>query len=116
MSGDLVPQEVYTSPDFPAGKKFEPGDGPHSTYGITTRISDRVINAGGEDRDKPSAAKDTPLGHLRAHLTAVQDKVNIFLTERIDRQREEEKESSEKFEQKLLDVGVQDEDDESSAE
>lgn len=116
MSEDSVPRAVYSSPDIPAGKKFEPGDGPHSTYGITTRISDRVLNAGGQDRDKPSEAKDTPLGHLRARLTAVQDKLNIFLTERIDRQREEEKESSEKFEQKLLDVGVQQEGDESSSE
>ncbi|KAL6453943.1 GON7 EKC/KEOPS complex subunit GON7 [Candida maltosa Xu316] len=68
------PTATYTSPD--TTKTFHPGNGTHTTYGQTTQISDIVLNAGGEDRDKPSEHNDTPLGHLRAELTTLQDQIN----------------------------------------
>lgn len=104
MTQDLVPTAHYESPSEPKGYDFIPGDGPHSTIGETTKISDIVINAGGQDRDTPSEAKDTPLGQLRARLTTLQDKINIFLTNKM----KEEKYSKElkELEKKMLDEGV----------
>lgn len=105
MEPDLTPLAIYSSPDDPEPIRIEPGEGPHTTSGKTTQISDVVIRAGGEDRDKPTEAKDTPLGHLRAKLTTLQDKLNIFLTERM----KEEKNSAEAehLERQLLDEGVE---------
>lgn len=78
---DLVPTATYTAPDM--SKTFEPGSGPHTTNGKTTQISEIVTKAGGEDRDKPSSAKDSELGNLRAQLTTLQDQINVFLTQRM---------------------------------
>ncbi|KAL7663525.1 EKC/KEOPS complex subunit GON7 [[Candida] zeylanoides] len=77
----LIPSAEYASPS--ARASFAPGAGPHTTNGRTTQISEIVVQAGGEDRDRPSAARDTALGHLRAALTTVQDRLNEFLTERM---------------------------------
>lgn len=107
----LTPTAVYTAPDFEKPKEFHPGDGPHTTYGQTNQISDIVINAGGEDRDKPSQHNDTVLGNLRAEVTTLQDQINIFLTERM--QLENNKAKSDKEEQdverRILDEGVDEE-------
>lgn len=104
MTQELIPTAHYESPSEPKGYEFLPGDGPHSTIGKTTKISDIVINAGGQDRDTPSEAKDTPLGQLRARLTTMQDKINTFLTDKM----KEEKASKDfkNLEKKMLDEGV----------
>lgn len=99
----LVPSATYLSPSETKPVSFLPGDGPHSTDGKTTRISDIVINAGGEDRDKPSEANNTPLGSLRAQLTSVQDMLNSFLTEKMSNKRKHEDED---VERRILDNGV----------
>lgn len=95
------PTAVYVAPDG-TQKHFDVGKGPHSTSGTSTKISDVVINAGGEDRDKPSEAKDTPLGQLRAELTTLQDQVNVFLTQRM-------KGGDEDMERRVLDGGEEEE-------
>ncbi|KAK6464782.1 protein GON7 [Scheffersomyces coipomensis] len=107
----LIPKATYSAPDLDESKIFTPGDGIHTTDGQTTQISDIVINAGGEDRDKPTEAKDTPLGHLRAELTTLQDQINIFLTERMKQEKNKQSEQEEAdIERRILDDGV-DEDD-----
>lgn len=63
--------------------RFEPGPGPHTTNGKTSGPSDYVLNAGQVDKDIPAEATDAPLGQLRAKMTTLQDKINIFLTERM---------------------------------
>jgi protein GON7 len=98
------PTAVYVAPDG-TEKHFDVGNGPHSTSGTSTKISDVVIKAGGEDRDKPSEAKDTPLGHLRAELTTLQDQVNVFLTQRM-------KGGDEDMERRVLDGGDEEEEEE----
>lgn len=102
---ELVPTATYTAPDMI--RTFEPGSGPHTTNGKTTQISDIVIKAGGEDRDKPSAAKDTELGGLRAQLTTLQDNINIFLTQRMKETKNETKDND--IERRILDDGVDEE-------
>lgn len=77
----LIPTAQYTSPDLT--KDFTPGDGPHTTNGKTTGPSDYVLNAGQVDKDASTESLGTNLGQLRAELTTIQDKVNIFLTERM---------------------------------
>lgn len=101
---DLVPSAEYVSPT--ESKSFQTGDGPHTTNGSTTQLSDFVMKAGGEDRDEPTDANDTTYGHLRARLTTLQDQINIFLT---DKMKQDKKDDSE-VERRLLDDGV-DEDD-----
>ncbi|RCK55570.1 EKC/KEOPS complex subunit GON7 [Candida viswanathii] len=103
----LTPTAVYTAPDFETPKEFHPGDGPHSTYGLTNQISDIVIKAGGEDRDKPSEHNDTVLGNLRAEVTTLQDQINIFLTERM--RLENDKANGGDVERRILDEGVEEE-------
>lgn len=98
----MLPTATYTSGD--ATHDFHPGDGPHTTDGSTTQISDIVLNAGGEDRDKPSAAKNTAMGELRAALTTLQDQINVFLTERM---RAEKANDTDDIERKVLDEGVE---------
>ncbi|KAI5949683.1 GON7 [Candida margitis] len=98
----LSPTATYTSDGFT--QEFHPGDGPHTTDGSTTQISDIVLNAGGEDRDKPSAPNDTPMGELRAALTTLQDQINVFLT---DRMRAEKENDTDDIERKVLDEGVE---------
>lgn len=110
MSDSLVPVATYKSPGTPEGHAFHPGDGPHTTNGKTTQISDIVIKAGGQDRDKPSNAEDTPLGQLRAKLTTLQDQINTFLTERMNNEKNRSNEENE-LERKLLDEGVDEESD-----
>lgn len=105
---NLIPTATYTSPAFPEGREFHPGDGPHSTNGKTTQISEVVLKAGGEDRDRPSAASDTALGQLRARLTTVQDQLNGFLTERM---KEEKASADGDIERRLLDEGVDEDSD-----
>lgn len=102
----LLPTAIYTAPGIE--RTFETGEGPHSTNGKTTQISDIVLKAGGEDRDRPTEAKDTPLGDLRARLTTIQDDVNEFLTQRMKSKTEEEEE----MERRILD-GEEDNDSES---
>ncbi|KAK7681313.1 hypothetical protein QCA50_015701 [Cerrena zonata] len=60
----LIPKATYAAPDLT--REFVPGPGPHSTNGKTTQISDIVIKAGGEDRDRPSDAKDSELDKNKA--------------------------------------------------
>ena len=66
------------------------------------------MNAGGQDRDKPSAANDTPMGNLRASLTTLQDQINVFLTERM---RAEKANDRDDIERKVLDEGAEEESD-----
>ncbi|RLV92149.1 EKC/KEOPS complex subunit GON7 [Spathaspora sp. JA1] len=106
----LIPTATYEAPDISQPKEFHPGDGPHSTSGVTTQISDHVINAGGQDRDIPSKHKDTPMGNLRAQLTTLQDQLNVFLTDRMKLDKDKEKEQD--LERKILDEGVDEEDSE----
>lgn len=103
----LIPTATYSSPSESL-KSFHPGEGPHSTDGKTTQISDIVINAGGEDRDKPSAAKDTPLGSLRAQMTTLQDQLNVFLTAKMLNKRKLEDDD---VERRILDDGVDEDSD-----
>lgn len=110
MFDPLVPTAVYKAPDITEGQKFHPGEGPHTTNGKTTQISDIVIQAGGEDRDKPSDAKDTQLGQLRAKLTTLQDQLNIFLTKRMDHEKSRSQEEKD-LERQVLDEGVDDDSD-----
>ncbi|CAI5758951.1 unnamed protein product [Candida verbasci] len=100
----LVPTAEYNAPDIES-HKFEPSDGPHTTYGKTTQISDIVIKAGGEDRDKPTDHNDTPLGNLRAELTTLQDQINIFLTDRMNLEKDNKNQEAD-IERRLLDEGV----------
>lgn len=104
---DLIPVAKYTAPDLPNELEITPGDGPHTTNGRTTQISDIVIKAGGEDRDRPSPASDGRLGQLRGRLTSLQDNINTFLTKRMEQAKED---SSKDIERRILDDGV-DEDD-----
>lgn len=104
----LFPTATYVSPTEPQGVELTPGPGPHSTDGRTTRISDIVIQAGGEDRDKPSEAKDTPLGSLRAQLTSLQDKLNEFLTQKMLNKRQRD---DDELERRILDDGVDEDSD-----
>lgn len=97
---ELIPTAEYVSPSD--RQSFHPGDGPHTTYGETTQLSDFVMKAGGEDRDKPSDAKDTPYGHLRARLTTLQDQINKFLTDKMKQDKIEDNE----IERRILDEGV----------
>lgn len=106
----LVPHALYTSPSEIEGVTFTPGNGPHSTDGKTTQISDIVIKAGGEDKDRPSEPKDTPLGSLRAQLTTVQDKINEFLTAKMSNKRKLD-ETENDLERRILDDGVDEDSD-----
>lgn len=105
----LVPTAVYTSPSEPQPVSLVPGEGPHSTDGKTTQISDIVIKAGGQDKDKPTPAKDTPLGHLRAELTTLQDKLNEFLTLKMSNKRKLDEDDD--IERRILDDGVDEDSD-----
>lgn len=101
------PTAVYSSPSESNPIVITPGDGPHSTDGKTTQISDIVIKAGGQDRDKPSAAKDSYLGLLRAQLTTLQDKINEHLTQKMSNKRKLDEEKDEgDIERRILDDGV----------
>lgn len=101
---ELVPTAEYVSPNDK--QSFHPGDGPHTTNGETTQLSDFVMKAGGEDRDKPSDAKDTTYGQLRARVTTLQDQINVFLTDKMKQDKIDDTE----VERRILDEGV-DEDD-----
>ncbi|ABN65691.2 predicted protein [Scheffersomyces stipitis CBS 6054] len=108
----LIPTAVYSAADLEQPHEFHPGDGDHTTDGQTTQISEVVIKAGGEDRDKPSEARDTPLGHLRAQLTTLQDQINVFLTERMKSEKSAiTGKEEDDIERRILDDGV-DEDEE----
>lgn len=107
----LEPQATYTSPSDIQPVTFTPGSGPHSTDGKTTQISDIVIKAGGEDRDKPSPAKDTPLGSLRAQLTTLQDQINGFLTSKMLNKRKLDELADNDLERRILDDGVDEDSD-----
>ncbi|CAK7906215.1 EKC/KEOPS complex subunit Gon7p [[Candida] anglica] len=104
----LDPIAIYSSPS--GEKEFTSGEGPHTTNGKTTQISDIVIQAGGEDRDKPSEAKDTNLGQLRAKLTTVQDQVNQFLTQQMNRVKDAKTEADD-IERRILDDGIDEDSD-----
>lgn len=104
----LIPTATYTSPSEPNTVELTPGDGPHSTDGRTTQISDVVLKAGGEDRDRPSPAKGTPAGNLRAQLTTLQDQLNDFLTLRMQSSKKVEDDDLEK---RILDDGVEEDSD-----
>lgn len=105
-----TPTAVYTSPIEAEPVTLTPGEGPHSTDGKTTQISDIVIKAGGQDKDKPTPAKDTPLGQLRAELTTLQDKLNEFLTHKMSNKRKLEEENDD-IERRILDDGVDEDSD-----
>lgn len=104
----LLPKAQYTAPDKTA--EITVGEGPHTTNGKTTQISDIVIQSGGEDRDKPTPATDTPLGNLRAALTTLQDNINEFLTERMKQDQNQGKQAKGDVERRILDEGVDEED------
>lgn len=106
---DLTPVARYSAPDIPEPLVITVGEGPHTTNGKTTQISDIVIKSGGEDRDKPTAANDTTLGNLRAKLTSLQDNINVFLTERMQKAKEEK--GSQEVERRILDDGVDEDED-----
>lgn len=106
----VSPTATYSSPTESEPVVLTPGEGPHSTDGKTTQISDIVIRAGGQDRDKPSAAKDTPLGQLRAELTTLQDKLNDFLTNKMSNKRKLDEENDD-IERRILDDGVDEDSD-----
>lgn len=101
--GDLIPEAEYSSPDVK--KTLTPGDGPHSTNGKTTQISEFVTKAGGEDRDKPTEASESGLGQLRARVTSLQDNINVFLTQRMKKVDEGD------IERRVLDDGVDEDSD-----
>lgn len=114
----LTPTAIYIAPDIDSPKQFHLSKNEdHSTNGKTTQISDIVIKAGGEDRDKPSDHKDTPLGNLRAELTTLQDHLNIFLTERMKLEKlkngggggDNNKSNEQDLERRILDEGVEEE-------
>lgn len=125
----LLPSATYGSPDF--GSKFfeiSPSEPRYQTTdGKTTGPSPHVLNAGQVDRDRPSdprrlkSGEYTPLGHLRAQLTGLQDDINEFLTEQMElakRKKTKLQKSSAEQEMriqeeisKLLDGGDGDEDD-----
>ncbi|KGR23292.1 protein GON7 [Candida albicans P37037] len=117
----LTPTAIYIAPDIDSPKHFHLSKNEdHSTNGKTTQISDIVIKAGGEDRDKPSDHKDTPLGNLRAELTTLQDHLNIFLTERMKLEKlknggggggggDNNKSNEQDLERRILDEGVEEE-------
>lgn len=107
----LEPSAVYTSPSETQPVVFTPGEGPHTTDGKTTQISDIVIKAGGEDRDKPSAANNTPLGSLRAQLTTLQDQINGFLTTKMLNKRKLDEIADTDLERRILDDGVDEDSD-----
>ncbi|EGV60893.1 chromatin DNA-binding EKC/KEOPS complex subunit gon7 [Yamadazyma tenuis] len=100
---DLTPIAKYRAPDFTNEHEIGVGDGPHTTDGKTTQISDVVIKAGGQDRDRPTEASNSSLGQLRAKLTSLQDNINIFLTERMKYAKEQD---SKDIERRILDDGV----------
>lgn len=104
----LVPAATYSGPSEAKPTYFLPGDGIHTTDGNTTRISDVVISAGGEDRDKPTPALKTPLGSLRAQLTTIQDQLNVFLTEKMLNKRKHEDDD---VERRILDEGIDEDSD-----
>lgn len=108
---NLVPAATYVGPGEEKPTYFLPGEGPHSTDGKTTQISDVVITAGGEDRDKPTPALNTALGSLRAQLTTIQDQLNGFLTEKMLKKSKPEDDD---VERRILDEGI-DEDSDSGA-
>lgn len=107
----LEPLAVYTSPSEENPVVFTPGEGPHSTDGKTTQISDIVIKAGGEDRDMPSAAKETYLGALRAELTTLQDQINEFLTSKMLNKRKLDEIINNDLERRIFDDGVDEDSD-----
>ncbi|CAH6721183.1 EKC/KEOPS complex subunit Gon7p [[Candida] jaroonii] len=98
------PIAEYSSPDI--NKTLTAGDGPHSTNGKTTQISEFVTKAGGEDRDKPTEASDSQLGQLRAKITSLQDNINVFLTQRMKQVKDEGD-----IERRILDDGVDEDSD-----
>ncbi|QWW23693.1 hypothetical protein CA7LBN_002494 [Candidozyma auris] len=85
---------------------------PAATYSSPSEskptISDVVISAGGEDRDKPTPASKTPLGSLRAQLTTIQDQLNVFLTEKMSNKRKHEDDD---VERRILDEGIDEDSD-----
>lgn len=101
---DLNPVAKYNAPDV-KDHIIDVGEGPHSTNGKTTQISDIVINAGGEDKDKPTEANATSLGQLRAKVTTLQDNVNVFLTQRMKQEKNDD------IEKRVLDDGVDEDSD-----
>ncbi|KAF3990406.1 hypothetical protein FT663_02147 [Candidozyma haemuli var. vulneris] len=104
----LVPAATYSAPGESKPAYFLPGDGLHTTDGQTTQISDVVISAGGEDRDKPTPASKTPLGSLRAQLTTIQDQLNVFLTKKMSNKRKLEDDD---VERRILDEGIDEDSD-----
>ena len=106
----LTPTAIYIAPDIKSPKHFYSINNEiHSTNGKTTQISDIVIKAGGEDRDKPSDHNDTLLGNLRAELTTLQDNLNIFLTERMKLDENKFDEQQQDLERRILDEGIEEE-------
>lgn len=101
----LEPNIKYWAPDVE--ESITPGAGPHQTDGSTTQISDVVVKAGGEDRDRPSPPNNSQLGDLRAKLTTLQDKLNVFLTDRMKVAKElDTLDYNHDIERRILDDGV----------
>lgn len=101
----IEPNIKYSAPDVE--KSITSGVGPHHTDGSTTQISDVVVKAGGEDRDRPSPASESYLGELRSKLTTLQDKLNVFLTDRMHLAKQSgTSDFNEDIERRVLDDGV----------
>lgn len=92
-SSELLPSAVYSAPDVTKNFKVDPSK-PHSVNGKTTGPSDYLIQVTDgtyNDKDKPSENKDTRIGRLRTYITDLNDQVNVFLTERLEKEKLERK-------------------------
>ncbi|ODV63017.1 chromatin DNA-binding EKC/KEOPS complex subunit GON7 [Ascoidea rubescens DSM 1968] len=106
------PFAIYYNIGEAIEKRIEVGDGPHFTKGKTSGPSDFVLKAGIKDKDKPSEAKDSCLGKLRSELTTLQDKINVYLTERMASNSSGNNNEEAKFEKEILDGTAEDDEDE----
>jgi protein GON7 len=114
---ELYPQGEYRNGE--TTKVFSTTDTPISqltTNGQTTGPSEYVLNAGIVDKDRPSEFNpQNPVSVLRARLTVLQDEVNGWLTEEMQREASESAGNGaavEEIEKKLLDGADSDSDEE----
>ncbi|ODV95671.1 hypothetical protein PACTADRAFT_50363 [Pachysolen tannophilus NRRL Y-2460] len=117
MTFELVPSATYSSPDIPELIiKPDISHGNHTTLGKTTGLSSHLVNVTKDDlnftdKDIPSPHnKESKLGQLRAVLTTLQDDINTFLTERMNKDSTETTDKDRDLERRILDEGVDEED------
>ncbi|CCH42975.1 hypothetical protein BN7_2521 [Wickerhamomyces ciferrii] len=97
-----TPSAIYSNPSTTKHFTINKTD-KHTTNGKTTGPSQFVLDAGIIDKDQPSTPNQTYLGDLRSQVTTLQDDLNEFLTERMQRENSIGKE--EEWEKTLLDGG-----------